>query len=201
MSPWLKLNGPKFIKMGVVLAREVVAQGNTSKKRTASTPLQWVLCTEEPLVDFADGRRVLSRYEERWVIEDYHKAAKTGCQIEQRLYRTNKRLERVVGVLSVLAARIVGMKDVAKSQPNRKAIEVVPKRWVTLVCKLRRASSPKTRHQWRRSQISISQFVRGLAMLGGFLGRKGDGDPGWITIWRGVKELMLIIKAKRQLRG
>ncbi len=37
-------------------------------------------------------------------------------------------------------------------------------------------------------------------MLGGFLGRKHDGDPGWITIWRGVKELMIALRARKLLR-
>ena len=36
-------------------------------------------------------------------------------------------------------------------------------------------------------------------MLGGFLGGKHDGDPGWITIWRGDKELNIILKAKKAL--
>ena len=32
---------------------------------------------------------------------------------------------------------------------------------------------------------SVQETVRWIAMLGGFLGRKGDGEPGLISIWRG----------------
>jgi hypothetical protein len=32
---------------------------------------------------------------------------------------------------------------------------------------------------------SLGESVRWIARLGGFLGRKGDGDPGIQTIWRG----------------
>jgi Transposase Tn5 dimerisation domain len=31
-------------------------------------------------------------------------------------------------------------------------------------------------------------------MLGGFLGRKGDGDPGWMTIWRGWDKLQIMMR-------
>ena len=201
MSPWLKANGPKFIKMGVVFAEEV--NSGNAKKKTGSDrtkPLQWVLYTDETMTTFDDAWRALGRYEQRWIIEDYHKAAKTGCQIQNRFYRTNKRLERITGILSVLAVRLVAMKEVAKSQPDLKAVGVVPKKWLTVVCKLHRQLSPKSRQKWRPSEITVLQFVRGLAMLGGFLGRKHDGDPGWITIWRGVKELMIVLNARKLLR-
>ncbi len=46
--------------------------------------------------------------------------------------------------------------------------------------------------------MTIRDFMRGVAMLGGFLARKCDGEPGWITIWRGVKELLIILRARRR---
>ncbi len=36
---------------------------------------------------------------------------------------------------------------------------------------------------------SLRQAVRMIANLGGFLGRKGDGEPGVKTIWRGLRRL------------
>jgi hypothetical protein len=35
----------------------------------------------------------------------------------------------------------------------------------------------------------LQQCIRWIAQLGGFLGRKGDGEPGAKTIWRGVRRL------------
>jgi hypothetical protein len=35
----------------------------------------------------------------------------------------------------------------------------------------------------------VRDFVRGVAWLGGFLGRKGDGEPGLRTLWRGHQRL------------
>src|SRR5690606_25323982 len=44
--------------------------------------LEWILFTNEPVNDFEDAYRVVGWYECRWIIEEYHKAMKTGCKIE-----------------------------------------------------------------------------------------------------------------------
>jgi hypothetical protein len=41
---------------------------------------------------------------------------------------------------------------------------------------------------------TIKEAVLYLAKLGGFLGRKGDGDPGVVVIWRGFRELSTILQ-------
>jgi hypothetical protein len=42
------------------------------------------------------------------------------------------------------------------------------------------------------AELTVRQFIHAVAKLGGFLGRKGDGEPGWRTLWRGWLELTLI---------
>jgi hypothetical protein len=42
------------------------------------------------------------------------------------------------------------------------------------------------------ARLTMRRFVRELAGLGGFLGRKGDGEPGWRTLWAGWNKLSLI---------
>ena len=49
--------------------------------------------------------------------------------------------------------------------------------------------------------LTIYQFFREIAKLGGFLGRKHDGEPGWQTIWRGFKKLQLIIQGMELARN
>ena len=36
---------------------------------------------------------------------------------------------------------------------------------------------------------TLREAIRMIALLGGFLGRKGDGEPGVKTIWRGLRRL------------
>jgi hypothetical protein len=167
------------------------------RPRRGVVPLRWVLLTHDTVETMDESLQVISRYEKRPIVEEYHKALKTGADIEERLYRTNKRLERISGILCVLAVRIVQMKTIAKKSPNRLARQVAPRKWVTALCRIQRNQSPGQRSQWNPRTLTIGNFLRGLAMLGGFLARASDGNPGWITLWRGVKELQLALRGMR----
>ena len=105
------------------------------------------------------------------------------------MYSTAARLEAVAGMLSVLAVRLLQMKSVARKQPQLPAARVVPKAWLEML----RALRPCPIH-------TIRDFFRNLAGLGGFLMRKGDGEPGWITLWRGFEKLLLCLRGARALK-
>jgi hypothetical protein len=111
---------------------------------------------------------------------------KTGCQATHRQLKTAGRLEALVGLLSVVAVRLLQAKGVARTEPERPAVEVVPARYVAMLQGARRVA-PTT--VW-----GVGQFFRALAQLGGFLGRKRDGEPGWMTIWRGWEKLHLMLR-------
>jgi hypothetical protein len=191
-SPWSKENGPSYIAMGVVEVREVHAKKGVE-------PLRWVLYTHEQVETLEDGWRVIGRYEKRPLVEEYHKAAKTGAEIEDRLYRTAARQERIVGILSITAVRILQMKTVARVEPDRKASEVAPIKWVQLLCRIQLMKFPNQGKIYDPATITIRNFLRGIAKLGGFLGRKSDGEPGWITIWRGVKDLLHALELQKAI--
>jgi len=178
--------------MSVVEVREV-------KVPKGIQPLRWVLLTDMMVCSFNDAWRVIERYEKRPLIEEYHKAAKTGCRIEQRQYQEAQRQERVVGVLSVLAIRLVQMKTVARFEPDRLAHEVAPEEWVKALCANFKRVSPKQAPKWNPTTLTTRDFFRGVAMMGGFLARASDGEPGWITIWRGVKELLIKVEARSEI--
>ncbi len=109
-----------------------------AKRRKASKPLQWVLYTHEPMKTFKDAWRALGRYEHRWVVEDYHKAAKTGCEIENRYYRTNKRLERVGSIVRP-GCSYCGYEEIGKNTTrSEKSGRSGSKKWLTIVCMLHR---------------------------------------------------------------
>ena len=153
-------------------------------------PLRWVLLTSENVRGFADAWRVIEYYEKRPLIEEYHKCLKTGCRVESRQYQTGERLAPLIGLLSVLAVRLLQLKMVARKDPQQAASRVVPASWLTaLPLLLRRRAPIKT----------VREFFRGLASLGGFLGRKGDGEPGWQTIWRGLETLLLCLRGAEAL--
>jgi len=182
-SPYVKRLSPTPIAMWVVYAREVDAPKDVE-------PIEWILLTSLPVESFEEAWLVLGYYEKRWLIEEWHKALKTGCRVENRQLKTKERLERITGLLSVVSVRLLQLKSAARTTPTRPATEVVPKRWIAML----QAARKKTRRKTSQiTAMTIYEFYRELAKLGGFLGRKCDGEPGWITIWRGWQKLYLLI--------
>jgi hypothetical protein len=142
--------------------------------------LQWVLLTSEPVETLAEAMEVVEHYRGRWTIEEWHKALKTGCRIEGRELETWDRLEVMLGILSVLAWRLVALRDLARNKT---------------ACLDPEMMTPSEQAILQRLDGSLSQeatsqdYLRAIAKLGGFLGRRRDGDPGWITLWRGLTRL------------
>lgn len=183
----LKALAPRPIPQWVVWAREV------DPPPSVNEPIDWVLLTSLPVRDLGGAMEVIGYYEKRWLIEEWHKALKTGCQVERRQLHTSSRLEALTGVLSVVAVRLLQMKEVGRREPHRAARDLVPAHYVELVHRARRGRG-------RAEDVTIRDFIRGLAGLGGFLGRKSDGEPGWITIWRGWDALHWMLRGA-QLAG
>ncbi|WP_269439331.1 IS4 family transposase, partial [Ralstonia pseudosolanacearum] len=46
----------------------------------------------------------------------------------------------------------------------------------------------------------LNEVLRLVARLGGFLARKGDGEPGAKTIWEGLQKVMTAAETLRALR-
>ena len=146
-------------------------------------PLHWVLWTSLPVTSFDDAWQIIEDYERRWLIEEFHKAIKTGCRLEARQFMEAHRLEAVAAFTSVLAVRLLQLKTVATTSPDLPAERVVPTIWLKMLSALR-----------KRKLTTVRDFFRHLAGLGGFLLRKRDGNPGWLTLWRGLDKLLLAIR-------
>jgi hypothetical protein len=181
-TPYLRKIGELKICEWVVEAREV-------NPPRGSTAVQWVIHTSETVSTFEDAWRILEYYEARWAVEEFHKCLKTGCQLESRLYTQATSLEAVAGMFSVLAVRLLQLKSVARREPNLAAEEIVPLTWLKMLRALR-----------QKPIYTVRDFFRHLAGLGGFLMRKRDGEPGWITIWRGLTKLLLCMRGARAER-
>jgi len=192
-SEWARENAPEFLRLTAIEVLE------TTPPRGVR-PLRWVLYTHEE-IDSAEGaRRVAVNYARRPLIEEYHKGMKTGCGVEMRQYETGARLERITALLSVTAIRLLQIRALARVEPERAAVEVAPREWVETLHAYLQAEAPTYASRWPMERWTIGEFLRRLAMLGGFLGRKGDGPPGWITLWRGTQTLLLLIQGHRLAR-
>jgi hypothetical protein len=150
---------------------------------TGEEPLEWLLLTSEPVQSVQQAREVTRWYELRWLVEEYHKCLKSGCAVEARQMETRARLEACIGLLAVVAARLLQLKFTARQAPQEAALRVGPREHVRVLAAYRGR---------RAEDWSVSEFWREVAKLGGFLGRKCDGEPGWQTLWRGWQKLDLM---------
>lgn len=140
--------------------------------------LEWLLITNLSVNDEKDALRVMKIYRRRWLIEDYHKAVKTGFRIEDNQLKQASRILALFGMIGVIATQLLAIRERCRLSPTMPVEEKVCKPWITLI----------ERYLMVRLK-TVRDFWRSLARLGGFIGRKSDGEPGWQTIWRGYKRL------------
>jgi hypothetical protein len=179
VSAYVKRRGVKEIEMGVVWVREIDPPAGQER-------IEWVLYTSLALPDLAAALEVVKHYKWRWWIEEWHKAIKTGTRIKARQLKKRERWEPLIGVSAVEAVRLLQLKCLARSKPEMLAEEVVPPRYVETLASVQKVASGQ--------KMTVQGFWRGVARLGGFLGRKSDGEPGWQTIWHGWEKLSLMVR-------
>jgi hypothetical protein len=158
-------------------------------------PLEWVLLTNEPVENFADACRVLQWYECRWIVEEYHKAMKTGCNIEDMQFTQETRLQPMIALLSVVALTLLRLRDASRrpDAQTRAATEVVDQDYVVVL--------NAWRYRHADTRMTIHEFFYALARLGGHQNRKNDKLPGWLVLWRGWCELQAMTNGALAIQG
>lgn len=146
--------------------------------------ISWLLLTTLAVNDLQDARKYLQWYSFRWLIERYHYVLKSGCHIEQLQLETAERIERALATYAMIAWRLLWLTYLARQSPQQASEEVFETHeWQALYCTIHHSNLlPST-------PPKLHECVRWIAQLGGFIGRKGDGEPGIKTIWRGLQRL------------
>jgi hypothetical protein len=174
----------------------VVRVAEVGPPPAGAAPLEWILLTDLPAAGtFAGACRAVDYYARRPPVEEFHKGLKTGLGVERLRFAHADRLEPAVGLLSVVAALLLDLRHAAR-RPGADvapATALVPAPWVRVLSG--RLGGPP------RDDLSVAEFLRGVARLGGYLGRKADGPPGWLTLLRGWNDLQLMVAGAEALRG
>lgn len=150
--------------------------------------VEWVLLSSLPVLSWDDAHQRSQWYAKRWLIEDFHKVLKTGCRIEHTQLDDRLDIERLLGFLSPIAVRLLQLRQIARQVPDTLARTEIGSLPLHLLA---------SELQCNPTTMTIAQFWAGVAQLGGHLGRKGDGTPGWITLWRGYRQLQLMVRGAR----
>jgi hypothetical protein len=152
--------------------------------------VDWFLLTNGAVATVGDAWERADWYTCRWVIEEYHKAQKTGCDSEAPPFETAAALQPLIALLSVVAVSLLDLRDRSRdpARQDELATTVVPPEEVEVLS------------GWRYGQrrlLSVRAFYLALARLGGHQNRRRDHPPGWLVLWRGWQALQLMVAGAR----
>ena len=119
---------------------------------------------------------------------------KNGCCIEALQLSGVDRLERALALFMVVAWRIAYLMRTGRTCPDLDAalfFDPDEIKGAFLLTKKKPPSRPPR----------INEVLRLIATLGGFLARKGDGEPGLKTIWLGLQRVRDAATTLQSLRG
>jgi len=155
--------------------------------------LVWRLWTTLPINTAPDVLEVIRIYKLRWRIEEVHLAVKSGCEVEELQLETMERLCKALSLYMAVAVRIVALRDLARQTPEAPCtVAFSTLEWQALW------AYRNGRHCLSGIPVpTLHEAVNWLAQLGGHLGRKSDGPPGIRTLWRGWRDLQLLVAGYR----
>jgi Transposase DNA-binding/Transposase Tn5 dimerisation domain len=153
-------------------------------------PLEWDLYADQPIESLEDALSVAMDYGSRYLIEEFHKGLKTGLKAESLQLETSHRLMAAIAVMSVVALRLLDLRELGRRLPEADA-----------------AASGLDGEEREilgaavgRELTTVAAVLLAVGRLGGHMNRRNDGMPGWITLWRGMTKLRLLVEGARLAR-
>jgi hypothetical protein len=144
-------------------------------------PISWHLVTSEPIATRKQVAFIIDAYRSRWVIEEFFKALKTGCQIEKRQLESYHSLSNALAVFLPLAVRLLALRSAARVDPDAPCTALSDEQIQLLRLRTTRPLGERPTNK----QVSFA-----LAELGGHL--RSNGQPGWIVLGRALERLLLL---------
>jgi hypothetical protein len=156
--------------------------------------MRWLLVPSLLVPSLEDALRCLHWYSYRWLIERFHFVLKSGCRFEDLQLENAERLKRALASYLIVAWRLLWLTYEARRQPEQPCSEVLETyEWQALYC-FHTSHAPS-------AASSSYPALHWIARLGGFLGRRADGEPGVKTIWLGFRRLADIAAAWQLMHG
>jgi hypothetical protein len=155
--------------------------------------VEWRLLTNRSVADFADAVELIDWYRCRWEIEIFFNVLKNGCRVEALQLGSVAKLELALVVYMVVAWRLARLVRLGRTHPDLVASALFTEtEWkgAYILAKKKPPTEPPT----------IRDVIRQIAMLGGFLGRKSDGEPGVKTLWLGFARVRDFVEGVEHMR-
>jgi Transposase Tn5 dimerisation domain/Transposase DNA-binding len=176
-------NGQNPVQTTIIIATE-------ENPPEGEKPMEWVLLTSVPVPDLETAMKVMEWYLCRWQIEIFFKILKSGCRVERIQLHDKQTFDPCLAMYLTIAWRILFLTTMGRAAPNMNSECLFdPIEWQTAYVIIKKKPPPKT-------APSLQKMLAMIAELGGFLGRKCDGDPGPIVMWKGLQSLYEYIRAR-----
>jgi hypothetical protein len=146
--------------------------------------IEWILLCDATVTTWAEAQDCALKYACRWLIEEFHKALKTGMGAERLQLKEGHELIAAVAIMSVVALRLIGLRERVRVAPHEPAESAG----------LSALELQVLRVKLKQPLVTVEEVVLGVGRLGGHLNRKGDGLPGWQTLWHGMTHLRHMVE-------
>jgi hypothetical protein len=166
---------PSTLKINFVHVRELGTNGTDD-------PVDWMLGTTEPIETAEEIERVVDTYRSRWVIEDYFKALKTGCDYQNRQLESEQTLSNALAIFVPIAWRLLLLRSLSRSSEDTPASEVLTDTQIKILVAEAKGKLPR--------MPTVRQALLAVAGLGGHI--KNNGEPGWLVLGRGFQYLLIL---------
>lgn len=166
--------GPQTLTLNMVMVTE-------PRPPAGEKPVEWFLLTTEPVATVEQIEAIIDAYRVRWVIEEFFKALKSGCEIERRQLESYDALLVALGLFLPIAVRLLNVRMAARLRPNEKSTLLTSTELQVLRFKTKQLLS---------SSSTNLEIEDALARLGGHL--KSNGRPGWSTLGHALQKLAIL---------
>lgn len=151
-------------------------------------PVEWLLYTSLPVDTPKQILAVVDAYRQRWLIEEFFKALKTGCIYEQRQLETLHGLLILLALSVPIAWHLLRLRTLVRVDPEAPGSSIAsPAQLTCLRLELGHHALP--------ARPNAREVLLAIAKLGGHL--KNNGNPGWLTLARGMHDLQLLERGYR----
>jgi hypothetical protein len=153
-------------------------------------PIEWLLLTDLPVNNFEQALEIALQYSTRWLIEEFHKALKTGLKAEDLQLHSADELFPAIAIMSVVALRLLDLRERVRINPSAPASQAGLDELELEILSLK----------LERKLHTVADVALAIGRLGGHMNRKADGLPGLITLWRGMLKLSAFLEGARLAR-
>jgi hypothetical protein len=167
--------GPEWLPINVVHVREVDAPQGLE-------PIEWFLYTSEPVDTPEQVVQVVEHYRSRWVIEEFYKALKTGCSLEDRQLESYDALVNALCIFIPMAWQMLLLRTLARTKPDAAATTVLSSTQIEVLGACGKQRLPPL--------PTVKQALLAIATMGGYIRTKRG--PGWLVLGRGMEKLLLL---------